>query len=129
MVRRFKVLYDGQNETDDTIQLSMAHEEREIMWRRLKQMQEHDVTVPGRITAGNAGGAVVSVLVGSGRSRSRASSRCSRRTAARIRRCDDGAHGRPVRLVPEARAATKSVTSAGSTSSSRVTPRAARWAP
>ena len=63
MVRRFTVLGHDKHEL---LQLSMAEEERIIMWRRLRTMQEHDVTVTAKIVAGNAGGALVEVLNNSG---------------------------------------------------------------
>lgn len=58
MVRRFTVL----GTRNEVVQLSMAVQERAIMWQRLRQMQEEDCTIPGTVCSSNRGGVMVSIM-------------------------------------------------------------------
>jgi predicted RNA-binding protein with RPS1 domain len=58
MVRDFTIL--GQRK--EIIQLSMAVQERAIMWQRLRKMQEEDITMAGTVVSANRGGVMVQIL-------------------------------------------------------------------
>jgi ribosomal protein S1 len=60
MVRNFTVI--DIKEEDDSLVLSMAERERELQESRLRQMYEHDITVPGVVVSANLGGVLVDVL-------------------------------------------------------------------
>jgi small subunit ribosomal protein S1 len=60
MVRDFIVL--AEDKKNDAIQLSLAQFERDVLWHRMKVMQEEDITMTGTIVYANYGGVMVDVF-------------------------------------------------------------------
>jgi small subunit ribosomal protein S1 len=62
MVRDFTITHFK----NEVVQLSMAVRERAIMWQRLRQMQDEDITVPGTVLSANRGGVMVRIFNANG---------------------------------------------------------------
>eukprot|EP01025_Chloroclados_australasicus_P037303 TRINITY_DN3804_c2_g1_i2.p1 TRINITY_DN3804_c2_g1~~TRINITY_DN3804_c2_g1_i2.p1 ORF type:complete len:397 (+),score=53.46 TRINITY_DN3804_c2_g1_i2:109-1191(+) len=59
MSRDFEITHEDKHEV---IYLSMARPQRKILWQRVRQMQEEDVTVDGTVVTANRGGVVVEIF-------------------------------------------------------------------